>query len=151
MRDWLHLTKPRSYKGSLAPWIDEIVRLHDEGNDVNAITKHLLAIPAVRQHITGIFSVYPYQSVYNAIRHALMRVGKLPPPRPQAEYYEYHRARYEHAWLLRAEGLLYKQIGRRLGISVARTQQMVTRYGIRARRATRRTRWRFDALSDSHS
>jgi hypothetical protein len=48
-------------------------------------------------------------------------------------------ARHEHAWLLRAEGKTLQQIGERLGVSRARAQQMVAKFGRRMKRATRKT------------
>lgn len=49
-------------------------------------------------------------------------------------------ARAEHAWLLRAEGLTYRQVGERLGgISASRAQQIVHRQGRRVARALRHT------------
>lgn len=49
-------------------------------------------------------------------------------------------ARHEHAWLLRAEGLTYRQVGERLGgISVERTRQIVHKQGRRVARALQHT------------
>lgn len=49
-------------------------------------------------------------------------------------------ARGEHAWLLRAEGLTYRQVGERLGgISASHAQQIVHRQGRRVARALRHT------------
>jgi hypothetical protein len=51
----------------------------------------------------------------------------------------YGAARHEHAWLLRAEGETYAEIGRRLGVSRDRAGQMVRAFGKRVLRAMRRT------------
>lgn len=51
-------------------------------------------------------------------------------------------ARYEHAWLLRAEGKFFKQIGMRLGVSHERARQMVLIFGRRMQRAQRRARFK---------
>lgn len=40
----------------------------------------------------------------------------------------YQIAWYEHAWLLRCEGLIYAEIGKRLGVTGSRAQQMVACY-----------------------
>ena len=42
---------------------------------------------------------------------------------------EYWVARWEHAWLLRAEGRTYREIGKALGVSIERARQMVWRFG----------------------
>lgn len=41
----------------------------------------------------------------------------------------YWDARCEHAWLLRAEGLTFREIGQRIGITDSRAQQMVRKFG----------------------
>jgi predicted DNA-binding protein (UPF0251 family) len=46
----------------------------------------------------------------------------------------------EHAWLLRAEGLVYADIGDRLGVSRERAKQRVHKFGKRVAKAMRRTR-----------
>jgi hypothetical protein len=61
----------------------------------------------------------------------------------------FSRARSEHAWLLRAEGLTYRQVGERLGgLSVARAQQIVGTQGRRMSRALRRTIFKFEYPED---
>ena len=47
----------------------------------------------------------------------------------------YGKARDEHAWLLRAEGLQLRVIGERLGVSKERARQMISKFGRRVRRA----------------
>ncbi len=59
----------------------------------------------------------------------------------------YGAARYEHAWLLRAEGETYAAIGRRLGVSGHRARQMVRGFGNRVLRAMRRTTFYGDEAS----
>lgn len=54
--------------------------------------------------------------------------------------WEYERARHEHAWLLRAEGVTYSEIGQRLGVGRERAQQLVHRQGRRVQRAIRNMR-----------
>jgi hypothetical protein len=46
-------------------------------------------------------------------------------------------ARYEHAWLLRAEGCSLRVIGERLGISRERARQLIRSHGRRVNRALR--------------
>lgn len=53
---------------------------------------------------------------------------------------EERAARYEHAWLLRAEGATFKEIGSRLGVNVERARQMVLKFGRKMHKATRRMR-----------
>jgi hypothetical protein len=45
------------------------------------------------------------------------------------EFLSYHEARRTHAWLLRAEGITYKEIARRIGVSSYRALQMVKTFG----------------------
>ena len=55
----------------------------------------------------------------------------------------YARARYEHVWLLRAEGLTLQQIADRIGlVSRERVRQIIHQFGRRVKRATRKTKWR---------
>jgi hypothetical protein len=51
-------------------------------------------------------------------------------------------ARREHAWLLRAEGLTLREIGRRLGVSHERVRQILYQFGRRVQRAIRKTRFK---------
>jgi hypothetical protein len=74
-----------------------------------------------------------------------------PPPKPPKPIppfettMEYSRlqvkARREHAWLLRAEGLTYKKVGERLGVGVERARSLVATYARHAHWAARRARW----------
>jgi hypothetical protein len=57
----------------------------------------------------------------------------------------YSQARYEHAWLLRAEGLTLHQVGAHLGITKQRARQLISSYGRRVGRAMRRTRFEWMA------
>lgn len=52
----------------------------------------------------------------------------------------YWRARKEHAWLLRAEGLTYRAIGARLGVGPERIRHLVWSFGRYMAHAMRRTR-----------
>ena len=49
-------------------------------------------------------------------------------------------ARREHAWLLRAEGLKYSEIGRRLGVTDQQAANMVAKFGRRVQAAINRPR-----------
>lgn len=52
----------------------------------------------------------------------------------------YRLARIEHAFLLRAEGLRYKDIGKRLGVCTQRAQQLARFFSSRMRFAMRHTK-----------
>lgn len=52
------------------------------------------------------------------------------------------RAAREYAWLLRAEGITYREIGERLGVSITRVQQYVREFSRYANRSMRRTRFK---------
>lgn len=62
----------------------------------------------------------------------------------------YYRARQEHAWLLRAEGMLYTDIARRLEVSHERARQMVKQFGRRVQQAWHRTRISVSCLRATH-
>jgi hypothetical protein len=68
------------------------------------------------------------------------RPGPQPPP-PQKD--PLWRARWEHAFLLRCEGLTYRTIGERLGVSHERARGMVFRFSNIFNRRTRHARLRF--------
>jgi DNA-directed RNA polymerase specialized sigma24 family protein len=74
---------------------------------------------------------------------ALERYGRKP-QRPRLDDFAmtlYQSARKEHAWLLHAEGLAYKEIAYRFGVTLEAARQMSLRFGRRVERAMRRTRW----------
>lgn len=50
-------------------------------------------------------------------------------------------ARLEHAWLLRAEGFLLKEIGYRLGVGTERARTMIGQFSRRVRKAKRLARF----------
>jgi DNA-directed RNA polymerase specialized sigma24 family protein len=54
----------------------------------------------------------------------------------------YYMAQREHAWLLRAEGLTFGEIGLRLGVPQGTARGMVRSYGRRVARAMRHTKIR---------
>ena len=109
----------------------------------------------------------PLELVYDSARRAVARRaldrflwvgGTLSEPTNVAErntpsahrpipYFDerYGKARYEHVWLLRAEGLLLSEIGDRVGVSRERARQMIMKYGRTMTWAMRRTRWRMVA------
>lgn len=75
----------------------------------------------------------------------VVSVQYIYPPSVQVDVYSF--ARQEHAWLMRAEGETYDQIGVRLGVSRSRAQQMADRFCRVLNWSLRRhkTRWRIDA------
>lgn len=52
------------------------------------------------------------------------------------------RARLEHAWLLRAEGLGLREIAIRLGVGTERVRTMILQFAGMVGRATRHTKFR---------
>ena len=50
-------------------------------------------------------------------------------PEQLKEDLEYGKARAEHIWLLKAEGLTYRKIAPRIGITPGRIQQIVKNFG----------------------
>jgi hypothetical protein len=61
----------------------------------------------------------------------------------------YYEARREYAFMLRCEGLTYKKIGERLGISHHRTSQLVWGFAKRLAQAMKQTRVTFGG-NDEH-
>jgi len=53
----------------------------------------------------------------------------------------YNHARHEHVFLLRCEGLKFKEIAPRLGVTSGRVNQMFHKFVERMKKATRRTHW----------
>jgi hypothetical protein len=48
---------------------------------------------------------------------------------------DYYAARREHMWLLRAEGLTFREIGMRNGVCGERAKQVVSKFGRQVTRA----------------
>jgi transposase len=53
---------------------------------------------------------------------------------------DYSEARGEHAWLLRAEGLTFREIGQHLGVSATQAMNMVQRFSRHVQGAINRQR-----------
>ena len=87
-----------------------------------------------RRHYAGV-AVFNYSKQYT-------RISK--PPLNTSAYIDrfYANALDEHAWLLRAEGLSFREIGRRFEISGTRAQQRVYKFSARMNRAMRRTHFK---------
>jgi hypothetical protein len=62
------------------------------------------------------------------------------------EVRDYWKARTEHAFLLRMEGMRFREIGQRLGSSSAGANRLFHQYADRMRRAIRKTRWYWSKL-----
>lgn len=83
--------------------------------------------------------------VWRALTNYIQRYGEAFKEPPPYEYWEdvrhneriIDRARYEHAWLLRAEGATLRQVGHALGVSHERARQMILMHGRRVQRALR--------------
>jgi hypothetical protein len=61
-----------------------------------------------------------------------------------ADYIIYGLGRAEHAWLLRAEGLSYSEIGYFMGVSRERARQLILKFSRKMSWAMRRTRFRIE-------
>jgi DNA-binding CsgD family transcriptional regulator len=91
-----------------------------------------------------------------ALRNYFFASDELPkpplPPRSVWKHYDretindadYAEARREHMFLLRAEGITYRAIGKRFGITGGRAAQIIARYSLRVRRAMHDTRFRWE-------
>jgi hypothetical protein len=70
-----------------------------------------------------------------------VRPGPQPLPQQKDPLW---RARWEHAFLLRCEGLTYQQVGDRLGVGKERARQMIFRFAHILNRRCRRMRVRWE-------
>lgn len=117
-----------------------------------------------RKNLDGIYNELRRKLCQLALRHYLFETdGSILKPEPREGIYHrqivrynsvaaYYRARHEHAWLLRAEGETFRQIGERLGVSKSRAAQMVYRFGSKVRRAISKTEWTIHERTDrSHA
>lgn len=64
---------------------------------------------------------------------------------------DWYQARRMHAWLLRAEGLTYREIGERLGLSRERVRSMIKRCGRETMRRMRPIRFTIIRVRDPGS
>lgn len=71
------------------------------------------------------------------MKYSLLFASSVP-PRPCSDY---GWARAEHAWLLRAEGLLLAEVGARLGLSRGGARRLIFVFSQRMQRAMRHARW----------
>jgi hypothetical protein len=55
---------------------------------------------------------------------------------------DYYAARKEHAWLLRAEGAVFREIAARLGVNKESARQLTLWFGRRMRKATSKMKMR---------
>ena len=125
--------KPYEYHGYLEEFLPMIFVGLRSGKSPKSIA---IAIESQRQ-----FSYYTH--VGAAIRYIGINYGLI--AKPEEEKYPtpvFQKARQEHAWLLRAEGMTFKKIGARLGVSSAQARVLVFRFGrLEATRAMKRMRW----------
>ena len=91
--------------------------------------KHILSKKAQRVRAS-----WPYQGAYT--RFDRQRADWTP-----AEI-AYHVARREHAFLLRCEGMKFKEIAARLGVTTSTAANCVARHGLRMAKAMKRTKVR---------
>jgi hypothetical protein len=92
------------------------------------------------------------QIVGNAIKNYLKLYSNIPPPayQPPNTYPHWMAAALdEHAWMLRAEGRTFRDIGDRLGVSPTRAKQRIANFGRRTQRAMRkcRVKWKPDDVA----
>lgn len=91
------------------------------------------------------FSAYWYdvKKIVKAYKEAGGQFDKPPPSKKKLGPWSAreHEARQEHAWLLRAEGESFNDIGKRLGVKNQQARIMVKKFGRRMSRAKRVTRF----------
>lgn len=85
----------------------------------------------------------PYESPTETIRYIGRRYGLIQIAEPR-KYKMMGKARAEHAWLLRAEGLTLREIGERIGLSHERVRQMIRKFGRDTSRSLRITKWKIE-------
>lgn len=85
----------------------------------------------------------PYESPIATIRYIGLRYGLIQKAE-QRKYKLILKARAEHAWLLRAEGLTLRAIGKRIGVSGEQARQIIRRFGRDTSRSLRITKWKIE-------
>lgn len=130
--------KPYEYKGTLANYLPLIIDALRSGESVEEV----VSLIRMQKNYGRDFHYYQPDLV-NQVRYIGRNYGLI----PKAEvgtYWSVHigKARKEHAWLLRAEGMKFKEIGKRLGISMAQARILVFQFGREtASRAMKRTKF----------
>lgn len=90
-----------------------------------------------------IYGNYRKPIAARALKNYVEKLGSVYlPTHSPVSYPNYADARREHAWLLRAEGMVYRKIGAQLGVSGDRARGMIIQFSWRMQRASRRCRFR---------
>ncbi len=117
--------RPYEYRGELVNYLPLILDALRSGESVSEI----VVLIRMQKNYDRDFP-YHHPELGNQVRYIGRNYGLIPKVEA-ASYWSVHigRARKEHAWLLRAEGMKFKEIGRRLGISMAQARVLVFQFG----------------------
>lgn len=137
---------PYEYTGYLKPWLPALDRLRAKGLTKRQAVQKLIVLDGAfreamkhKQRNSWSDGITMITALMNAIDR---RRGQYAEPRWGTQKFDimYGRACDEHAWLLRAEGLKYRVIAARFGVTVERARQRVHKFGRRLARAMRHTK-----------
>lgn len=84
-----------------------------------------------------------------ALQNYFVNTGVNPqkPEMPNPMDRDFLHARSEHAWMLRAEGLPYRQIATRIGLTPGRSREIVFSFGRVVTKSLRRATLRFGGIA----
>ncbi len=118
--------KPYEYRGMLVNYLPLILDAFRSGESVEEI---VILIRLQKNYAKDFRYEHP-EFLVNQVRYIGRNYGLIPKVEA-ASYWSVHigRARKEHAWLLRAEGMKFKEIGKRLGISMVQARMLVFQFG----------------------
>lgn len=131
-----------AYEGYLLPWLGRITALRADGRlTKRQVAMKLLATDERLRELMARRRIWTAPDVAISCLIAAIegRTGIYIADPPNL-YRQWSRARAEHVWLLRAEGLKQRVIAARIGVSKSRVQQIIARQGRRVARAMRHTR-----------
>lgn len=129
----LGTVSPYEYKGYLRPWLEEIKSRLVKKENPHSIALSLIkrGVKSPQNCISGLISSISY----------LEKRLNLKTDTNLFDTKNYNDAKKDHAWLLRAEGIKYREIGKRLGVSPARARAIVLERGYDASYFMRRTKF----------
>lgn len=138
---------PYEYRGCLKPYLPLILQCFRRGIKPAVITT-MVQLEMQKDH----FELNTYWGTPTNIHAIIINIGvghKFYEQTPAKYILQYKRARQEHAWLLRAEGVKLKDIGARLGIGKAAAGGLIQAFNWRIRHATKHTHWSISKTLDS--
>jgi len=161
MRDWLlpssnQRLRPYEYSGYMSPCIEQALKMRREGAPYYKIAQWMYDVAGLRspniEMVEGrlgtsraMIREYTIRAMRSGIRAVELHSGFGPVvivDDERAIEKAYRRARMEHAFLLRSENVLFKDIAERLGVGAQRARQLALAFGRRLSFAMKRTKVR---------